>query len=723
MILTMNEALGFVSTQQRLRALQATERTPALCEAFSSLGAALHQEGDPEAALAAFEAAVAVMPGEVSLWHALATLRFALKRPKAALAACNEALRLDPASTDTLFNTAVVLESLGDRQAAAHCYRRTLEIDGSYRGALLNQVALLLSEKRLIEATALSREATDAHPDDPDCWFNYGEAMTTAGRHAEALIAYERALAIRPSWSKADIAAAVSVAALGQISSAGVRLAQVAARDPLACASFRSPLETDRVSAYPEIEPGRIALIAAYHKHRLCNWAAREEFVRLFRQVIDGEGCKRMDNPDLPFLGIGLPLSGEYRLRAAQQVARRLAAETQGPPLAHRARRSGGRLRIGYLSGDFRGHATAYLMSRLPGLHDRARFEVFVYSSGPDDGSEIRRKIIAGAENFCDVARFDANGTAQRIAMDSIDILVDLSGYTLHARAAALAARPAPLQVNYLAYLQTLGAPWIDYALLDHQVMTNDERRFWHEKIAYLPHTLYLCDDTPVPHNALDSRAAAGLPEDAFVYCCLNSMWKIDPETFACWMSILHRVPHAVLWLYDDMGQGVEHLRNAAREAGVDGARLVFAPRVTHAEHITRFRLADVFLDTFSCNAHTTCIESLAAGVPVLTMPGETVVARVAAGLLRAHGLPEMVVGSCDEYVENACRMANDQVWLTHLRKLVSSRAGSMLFCTERRVRELERAYEIMWARHSAGLPPADFDVPDESGTGLESAS
>lgn len=713
----MNEARSSVSARQRLRLLLAAGVTRLACEDLFPLGVELHQAGDLEAALAAFESAASVMPEQVGLWHALATLRFALGRPAAALAACNEALRLDSECADTLFNTAVVLEALGDPPAAAHCYQRVLGIDGNYRGALLNQVALLLSEKRLPDARVLSQVAIGSHPDDADCWFNHGEVMTTAGRHAEACAAYERALALRPAWSKADIAAAVSTAALGQLAVAGERLKQVALRDPQAYTAFRSPLETDRVSAYPELEPGRIALVAAYQKHRACDWSAREDFLRLFRQVIDGNGCKPMDNPDLPFLGLGLPLGGEYCLRAARQVAHRLAAETKGVQLARPARRTGGRLRIGYLSGDFRAHATAYLMSRLPGLHDRERFEVFVYSSGPDDGSEVRQEIAAGADAFCDVARFDAAATAQRIAMDAIDILVDLSGYTLHARTAALALRPAPLQLSYLAYLQTSGAPWIDYAVLDHNVLTADERPFWQEQIVYLPHTLYLCDDRQAPDAvSAGSRVDAGLPENAFVFCCLNAAWKIDPETFACWMSILHRTPRSVLWLHDDTGEAAAHLRNAASKAGVDAARLIFAPRVAHAVHLARFRLADVFLDTFACNAHTTCIEALAAGVPVLTLPGETVVARVAAGLLRAHGLPELVAGSCTEYVESACRLADDPGCLADVQKRIENRAGSMLFSTGRRVRELERAYELMWARHTAGLLLADFDVPHEAG-------
>ncbi len=677
----------------------------------------LDRQGHAEAALAAFESVaenVCGGEGEVSLWHAIATLRFRLGRPQAALEACAVARRLAPDNPQTLFNTGVVLESLGQAQAALDCYAQALEKDAFHLGALLNQVSLLLSEKRLAEATPISQAAIAAYPDNADCWFNHGEVLTTASQHEQALAAYERAFSLQPSCIKADIAAAVAEAALGRLASATRRLAAVAAAHPQALASFRSPLETDRESAYPDLEAGRIALMAAYQRFRSCDWSAREAFLVLFQRVVAGDGCRPLDNPDLPFLGIGLPLSGACRLQAARQVATRIAAGVKGVSLTRPSRKAREKLRIGYLSGDFRQHASAWLMSRLPGLHDRERFTVHVYSTGPDDKSDLRGEIIAGADAFCDVAHLDAAHIAQRIAMDEIDILVDLSGYTLFARSAVLALRPAPVQVSYLAYLQTSGAAWIDYVLLDRMVLQPSERPFWQEKIAYLPGTLYLCDDRATV--ALDvSRREAGLPDDAFVFCCLNAAWKIDPEVFSCWMDILHRVPHAVLWLYADLPECVPALRGAAQEAGVDARRLIFARAVPQAVHCARFRLADVFLDTFVCNAHTTGIEALAAGVPVLTLPGESVVARVAASLLAAHGVPELIAGSRVAYVEMAIRLANDADWREEIGQRVRRRSGSGLFCTQRRVRDIENAYEHMWERHMAGLPPADFDVPEST--------
>lgn len=700
--------------RHRLREMLADGVSSNEVETLLFLGAELDRGGDREAALGAYESVAANVSGNhPALWNTIATLYFTLGRPKAALQACNEGLRLAPDDPDTLFNTAVVLEFMNERTAAALLYKRTLEINETHFGALLNLVSLMLAERRPEEALKVSEAAIRIHSGDADCWFNHGEVMTTFSRHDEALASYEKALSLQPDLVKADIAAAVSEAAIGHLELSSKRLNIVAKTHPPALANFHSPLETDRVSAYPELEPGRIALIAAYQRYRLCDWSSRNKFIDLFTRVIDGHGCKPMDNPDLPFFGIGLPISGEYRLRAATQVARRIATTSGGPPLVRSQRDRRQRLRIAYISGDFRQHATAYLMNRLPGLHDRSNFEVFVYSSGPDDESSVRHEIISGADTFCDIAHFDAHSTAQRIAMDGIDILVDLSGYTLYTCAAALALRPAPVQVSYLAYLQTMGAPWIDYALLDHIVLKESERPNWRESIAYLPHTLYPCDDRRTMSTAPGNRVEAGLPEETFVFCCLSAPWKIDPDTFSIWMTILSRVPKSILWLYCDMAEARKYLLNAARCAGIAPERLVFASHVSHAEHLTRFRHADVFLDTFLCNAHTTCIEALAAGVAVVTLPGETVVSRVAASLISAHGVPELVARNQTEYVETACRLATDPPFLSSIRQKVADQKHSKLFCTDLRVRELELAYQRMWARHQSGLPPTDFDCPE----------
>ena len=683
----------------------------------------LHQAGVLSEALNIFES-VARQAALATAWQAVATLRFQLGRPQAALDACNEALRLEADNPDALFNRAVVLATLGRNEAARQDYQRVLELAPQHRGMQLNYPQLLLALHQEEAALQLASCFRTAAPDDADLIFNHGELLTRSGEHETALAAYRRAVELRPDAIRFAIAAAVALAACGDVRAASDELVRLQREHPREFAAFRSPLETDALAMFPEIEAGRLALFAEYQHFRYSDWSRRERFSELFSRQIRGDDGKAADNPDIPFLAIGLPLSGELHLQLAQNVARRIADSvktcTFSPQEREVARertrspdrgRQEARLRIGYLSGDFRQHPTAMLMSRLPGLHDRGRFEVFSYSSGPVDQSSWRAEIIAGSDVFRDVSRSNAGETAQRIADDGIDILVDLSGYVLYSRAPSLALRPAPVQISHLAYLQTSGAPWIDYALLDRTVLTERERPYWQECIAYLPHCLYVCDDRP-PTTVMSSRGEHGLPDNAFVFCSLNAAWKIDPESFASWMRILERTPQSVLWLYDDTGHSEARLRAAALAAGIDGARLIFTGKLAPAQHLARYRLADLFLDALYCNAHTTCIEALAAGLPVLTLPGERVVSRVAASCLTAHGVPELVVESRAAYEALACRLASDTAYYQAMRQKVAQREGSRLLCTERRVRELERVYTMIWARHQAGLPPEDFDVP-----------
>ncbi len=712
----MNEIATGTALRLRLRTLLDSHDRQAVLAELVELAVSPEAETEPEVALAAFEAVADSFATRESvqlpIWRAIAGLRLRLGLPQRALEACREAAVSAPDHPEVFFGRGVVLSSMGNRGEAEKCYRDALVRQPLHLGAELNLVGLLIAEKRPQEALALATEAVSLHENIADCWFNHGEALLSCAQTAAARTSYSRALAMQPEMKKAAIAIAFCDAAAGDLKVSSAAFAALATDAPAAVADFCSPFETDRVSSYPELEPGRIALISAYLRYRLCDWADRERFLSLFIRVLEGDGCRTLDNPDLPFLGIGLPLPPEVRRRIARQVARRLQDDARKffPPIRPQ-RGHGEKIRVGYISGDFRRHATAYLVSRLPGLHDRESFEVYLYSTGPDDGSDIRREMIEGADHFCDLRHFDTGAIAQRIAMDGIDILVDLSGYALHARTASLALKPAPIQINYLAYLQTMGAPWVDYTILDRSVLLSVEREFWDERIAYLPDTLYLCDDRVGQQAYPGERSKHSLPDDRFVYCCLNAPWKIDPETFACWMEILRRQPDAVLWLYDDTGLAAANLCAEATRAGVDPKRLIFTGKMTHEEHLTRFSCADLFLDTFGCNAHTTCIEALAAGLPLLTMPGDKVVSRVAASLLQAHGVPELVVTDADAYVKTACALANDPDSLAALRGKVKRRNGSALFCTTRRVREIERAYRMMWARHLSGKPPMDFDV------------
>jgi Glycosyl transferase family 41/Galactosyltransferase/Glycosyl transferase family 2 len=390
------------------------------------------------------------------------------------------------------------------------------------------------------------------------------------------------------------------------------------------------------------------------------------------------------------------------------------------PPPASPPKRA--RIRIGYLSADMHEHATAYLLAQMFELHDRDRFEVFVYSYGPDDRSPMRRRLRGAVEHFIDVRSEAERRTAERIRADGIDVLVDLKGYTTEGRAEILAYRPAPIQVSHLGYPGTLGASHIDYLVSDPIVSPRAHEADYAEKLAWLPHSYQPNDRTRVVNDVRD-RAAAGLPEEAFVYCSFNNTYKITPQVFDTWCRILHAVPGALLWLLDANLQAKHNLWKHAEARGIARKRIVFAPRMPQAQHLARICNADLFLDNLPVNAHTTASDALWAGVPVLTAPGATFVSRVTASLVAAAGVPELAVASLAEYEAQAIALARDPARLQALRqRLRDGRGSSPLFDSNRYTRNLEALFARMVERAQAGLAP-DHLEPQDAGQQNQSAA
>jgi predicted O-linked N-acetylglucosamine transferase (SPINDLY family) len=376
-------------------------------------------------------------------------------------------------------------------------------------------------------------------------------------------------------------------------------------------------------------------------------------------------------------------------------------------------RQSRSRITLGYLSADFHAHATAYLIAELFEKHDRERFAVVGYSYGPDDGSSTRRRLVKALDRFVELKDVSFGDSAQRIAADGVDILVDLKGYTGNARTQILALRPAPIQVNYLGYPGTMGAPFMDYILVDDFIVPLEQQPFFTEKLVHLPGCYQVNDGQRAISPHTPSRAACALPEEGFVFCSFNNNYKITPEMFGVWMELMKAVPGSVLWLLEGNRFAPANLRREAESRGVAAQRLVFAPRRSLADHLARYRLADLFLDTFPCNAHTTASDALWVGCPVLTLAGQTFVSRVAGSLLRSLGLPELITTSLDEYFDVALRLARDANWLAELRvRLAANRTTSRLFDAEQFARDLEQAYVTMWQIHMAGDKPHAFAVP-----------
>jgi protein O-GlcNAc transferase len=371
---------------------------------------------------------------------------------------------------------------------------------------------------------------------------------------------------------------------------------------------------------------------------------------------------------------------------------------------------------VAYLSSDFREHPVAYLTAGMFEHHDKSKFETTAISWRPSDGSELRRRLEAAFDRFIDVEAQTDDEVASLIRSLEIDILIDLTVLTKFARPNIPARRPAPVQVNYLGYAATMGADYIDYIIADPTLIPASERKHYLEKVAYLPHNL-------LPHDAggraisdrAFTRAEFGLPENGFVFCCFNNAYKLTPHFFAARMKLLKAIPGSVLWLTRDNAAAVDNLRKEAIAAGVDPDRLVFADRLPSlADHLARHRLADLFLDTLPYNAHTTASDALWAGLPVLTQIGETFAGRVAASLLTAIGLPELIAQTPEQFESIAIELATQPMRLAAIRaKLAQNRATMPLFDTGLYTRHLERAYEAMHQRHQSGLRPDHIHIPE----------
>jgi len=399
-----------------------------------------------------------------------------------------------------------------------------------------------------------------------------------------------------------------------------------------------------------------------------------------------------------------------------QLICSRIWAADQSPPAAEPLWRGENyrheRIRLAYLSADFHSHATAALMAGVFEAHDRQRFETIAVSYGPDDGSFMRARLTSAFDRFLDVRNKSDLEIGRMLRAHEVDIAIDLKGYTQDSRSGILALRAAPVQVHYLGFPGTMGAPYVDYILADRTVIPAEHVSQYSERIVTLPDS-YQCNDRARPIAPVTpSRADAGLPETGFVFCSFNNSFKIGPQLFDLWMRLLKQVDASVLWLLQDNPAAARNLKREAERRGVAADRLVFAPRDNLDRHLARQRLADLFLDTLPYGAHTTASDALWAGVPVLTCAGDTFAGRVAASLLHAAGLPEMITYTLDDYEELALKLVRDAGTLSAItRKLRDNRETSPLFDTVRITRHLEAAYTHMWERSQRGESPEHFAV------------
>ena len=681
--------------------------------AWFLLGIARHRQGQLDRAVDAFGAALRIDPADPNVLAAQASALLDAGRAQQALTACHAALAIEPGAAHLHANLGVALEQLGDAAAALGAYDKAIALDPDFVPALVNRGVVLIRLGRLEEALENNFGLVGRWPGVADFHFNCAEVLLALGRSADALVAANRAVELAPDHVKANIDRALALSDLGRFGDADIAFDRALSLDAFALNRFVG-LPAQGIPV--RIDPRAIYLERTYQRMSRCDWAGRDEYLATFSSFILESPDRSLDPGlrPLAYHALSLPLAPEVQLTAARRLAMGFVeqAAEQGPLLGPRSARQ--RIRLGYVSPDFRIHAVGLLVQDLFRLHDRSRFEVFAYSLAPDNGSDVRRKIVAGVDCYRDVTGLSDEAIARRIADDGIDILLDLAGYTDSARCGVFARRPAGIQVNYLGYAGSLGATYMDYAIVDPVICPAGSDRYWTENLVRLP-AVFSPGGSEVPVDPVRPRRDLGLPDAGFVFCSFTNAYKIDPSIFDTWMRILDRVPGACLWLAQHHPDVSFNLRREAQARGIDPGRLIFAAQEPLSVYLARYQVADVFLDTRWFNAHTTAMDALRGGVPVLTVPGATMASRLAASTLRALDLPDLIADTLEELEEKAVSLAVDPGRLDAVRERVRrNRYRAALLDLGRRVRELEAAYVEMFSRRFAGVAPESFAVPPQ---------
>lgn len=597
------------------------------------------------------KAAIRLQPrSDVTLYNYGLVLK-ALNRPDEALQRLSEALALNPANAETLNNRGTVLNDIRDYAAALSDFDRALALNPRHAAAHFNRSKSLAELARYDDALAACDVALALQPDMAEAWFGRGFIFAKLRRPAEAVTAYRRAQALN--------------------------------------------------SDLPLLKGNLL-----HQKMLVCDWDGIDGLVA---DIETDLAAGKLAAEPFGWQGIATSEASLQRcaeLANAAQFGKAAAPKSTGPAT------SSGRIRIGYLSGEFREQATSLLLVGVLEQHDKSAFEIVAFDNGFDDGSPTRQRIAQAVDRIVDISAMgDVEATAA-IRAQGVDILVNLNGYFGGQRNGVFARRAAPIQVNYLGFPGTLGASFMDYIIADPHVLPAEHRRFYSEKVAWLPHCYQANDDRRAIAVESPAREDFGLPSGGFVFCCFNNAYKITPAVFDSWMRILIGVEGSVLWLLDDSETAVANLRREAEQRGVDPARLVFASRQPPAEHLARHRCADLFLDTLPYNAHTTASDALWAGLPLLTCEGRTFAGRVAASLLRALDLPELITSDSSEFEGRAIELARHATQLPAIRaKLAGGRGAAPLFDTRQTTRDIEAAFRTMQKRRIAGLAPQHFAV------------
>jgi protein O-GlcNAc transferase len=723
--LMMLHAMGrFTDMEQRARVfLKSFAGAPILCEFLGLALAGQHRYND---ALSFFQRAARGDPDDPQFWENLANCQLQIGDLAETESSLRQALALDSSSIRALTALAGVLCSLKRNDEARGLAERALAIAPSDPAARYQLGRILAGQSDLVQAERHLRLALAAGPNVAAVHNELGNVLRQKGALTEAEASLRRAIDLDPAspsgfanlglvliaLRRNHEAAAAAHAALDLRGNIGSNLsdADCDLMDIIASVFDDADRGIEAINVYKTTlnfrpDPLR-ALWATHAARRACDWDLASALEPVACRVSE-PGTNIDDSAPWRLLSLA-SATAALQLAAARKCAQVILG-SQSPVIRRPATsvRARSKLRVGYFSGDLHDHPIAHLISGVIEAHDRNEFEIVGYDFCPPASDEYRSRLVRTFDRLVPIGELSNQAASQQIADDEADIIIDIGGWTMGSRPAVLAPRPAALQVQWLGYPGTLGAPWIDYIVADDVLIPASDELNFSEKIIRLPDTYQPSDDKRSVGQTLN-RQDYGLPDDAVVFCSFNQIYKVTPEIFDIWINLLGAIDHSVLWLREPQAVAAEALRNRLAMRGLDSGRLVFAPLVAAAsEHRARIAQADVALDCFPYGSHTTASDILWAGVPLVALIGETYAARASASVLTAAGLPELITRSLDDYQRLALRLASDREELVRLKQRVQDRRRSAaLFDTARFTRNLEKAFIAIWERHLSGLAP-----------------
>ena len=648
---------------------------PNYAEAYNNQGNTLKELKRFENALACYDRAIALNPRYANAHYNRGGVLNDLKCYEDAIESYDHAIALNPNYAEAFNNRGSSLYDLRRYQEALESYDRSIELNPSVAKSYYNRGIVLYELKRYVDALASYGHAISLNSDYPEAFYNSGLTLAAMNRYEDAVMSFSRSIKLKPDYVKAFNACGITLSELRRYEESLASFDKAVILDP----DFNF-LYGNRLHA----------------RMHLCDWAGlNTQLAKVRTDILNSKKVAR------PFDLLALIDDIELQRKCAELYLN-LVTPTLNPLLETVNYPKHDRICIGYFSADFHNHATMHLMAELFDSHDKTRFELIAFSFGPDREDAWRKRAIKAFDKFIDVRHFTDKEVALLARSLEIDIAIDLKGFTAENRIGIFAERAAPIQVNYLGYPGTMGAEYIDYLIADRTLITAENQQYYSEKIAYLPNSYQANIAKREVSDKVFTRLDFGLPQTGFVFCCFNNVYKITPSTFDSWMQILMQVEGSVLWLYSENACAIKNLRMEAVKRGVDSSRLIFGAEMRVEEHLARLKLADLFLDTLPYNAHTTASDALYVGLPLLTSIGESFAARVAASLLNAVGLPELITSTPGEYVTKAVLLATNTIKFEEIRqKLLNKLPTSPLYDIKHFTSNIESAYLEMYSRNT----------------------